>query len=45
MDYNITRSTFEDLIVWKKARELRMDLSRILKTFPHDEKYKLTNQL
>ena len=45
MDYNLTKSTFEDLIVWKKARELRLDLSSMIITFPKEEKYRLTDQI
>jgi four helix bundle protein len=36
---------FEDLEVWKECRELRLRLSEIVKTFPNDEKYRLTDQL
>jgi four helix bundle protein len=37
--------TFEDLDVWKVCRELRIRLSNLAKTFPKDEKYRLTDQL
>ena len=36
---------FEDLEVWKKCRQLRMNISTMLKQFPDDEKYRLTDQL
>jgi four helix bundle protein len=36
---------FEDLDVWKKARELKNEISQLVKTFPPDEKYRLTDQL
>lgn len=36
--------SFEDLEVWKSARELRVFVSNIVKTFPQEEKYKLTDQ-
>ncbi|MEO8210247.1 MAG: four helix bundle protein [bacterium] len=45
MDYSITKSTFEDLEVWKKSRELRLELIAIVKDFSQDEKYRLTNQI
>jgi four helix bundle protein len=36
---------FEDLEVWKKCRQLRKDISPILKSFPVEEKYRLVDQL
>ncbi|HMS65767.1 MAG TPA: four helix bundle protein [Ignavibacteria bacterium] len=45
MDYSITKSTFEDLEVWKKGRELRLRLVQMVKTFPKDEKYRLGDQI
>ncbi len=45
MDYCNTKSTFETLEVWKEARKLRIEFSRILKSFPKDEKYKLADQI
>ncbi len=36
--------TFEDLEVWKSARELRIFVSKVVKRFPVEEKYKLTDQ-
>jgi four helix bundle protein len=37
--------SFEDLEVWKKCRDLRINISKLVKTFPTDEKYKLTDQM
>jgi len=37
--------SFEDLEVWKKARELKMEISQLAKTFPVEERYRLTDQL
>ncbi|MEO8886002.1 MAG: four helix bundle protein [Mucilaginibacter sp.] len=36
---------FEDLDVWKKCRQLRNDISVLLKKFPDEEKYRLIDQL
>lgn len=36
---------FEELEVWKKARELKIEISQLVKTFPADEKYRLVDQL
>ena len=40
-----TKSTFEDLEVWQLARELRRGISELVKTFPSEEKYRLTDQM
>ncbi len=37
--------TVEDLEVWKKARELKIEISALVKTFPAEEKYRLVDQL
>lgn len=37
--------TFEDLDCWKKITALRRVLSDLVKTFPSDEKYRLTDQI
>lgn len=37
--------TFRDLTVYKKAFELSMDIFRISKKFPEEEKYGLTSQI
>ena len=39
------KSTFETLDVWKKGRELRNKISKLTKSFPSEEKYKLTDQM
>lgn len=36
---------FEELEVWKKARELKKEIGELVKTFPFEEKYRLTDQL
>jgi four helix bundle protein len=36
---------FTDLEVWKKARGLKTEIWQLVKTFPLDEKFKLTDQL
>ena len=36
---------FEDLEVWKEARNLRKMISKTVKNFPPEEKYKLVDQL
>jgi four helix bundle protein len=40
-----TVKTFEDLICWKKATEIRMLLSKVVKKFPSEEKYRLVDQI
>jgi four helix bundle protein len=37
--------SFEDLEVWKKARILKKDISKLVKTFPQAEKFRMTDQL
>ncbi len=36
---------FEDLDVWKKARILKVDIWKLVKKFPHEEKFRLVDQL
>lgn len=36
---------FEELEVWKKGRELKIEISQLVKTFPAEEKFRLTDQL
>jgi len=36
---------FEDLEVWKKSRQLRIEIYELLKTFPAEEKFRLVDQL
>lgn len=38
-------SSFTELDAWKKARELRKEISILTKSFPIDEKYKLIDQI
>lgn len=37
--------SFEDLEVWKKARLFKQDIFHLVKRFPAEEKYQLTDQL
>ena len=37
--------TFEDLEAWKSARELRNAVSKLAKTFPNDERFRLVDQI
>ncbi|MGS2738315.1 four helix bundle protein [Sinomicrobium sp. M5D2P17] len=37
--------TFEDLEVWKLARQLKKDIRKLTCEFPKEEKYKLTDQV
>ena len=37
--------TFENLDVWQNARNMRNEISKIVKTFPKEEKYRLTDQM
>ena len=37
--------SFEELVVWQKARELKNEIFELVKTFPTEEKYRLSNQL
>jgi four helix bundle protein len=43
--YESGYKSFEELIVWKKTREFKNDLFQLVKTFPQEEKYRLTDQL
>ncbi len=36
---------FEELIAWKKARQLKNELFHLVKSFPGEEKFRLTDQL
>jgi four helix bundle protein len=38
-------NSFTDLDVWKKARILRNDIADLVKSFPNDEKYRLSDQM
>lgn len=37
--------SFKELEAWKKARELRKEVSLLVKTFPAEEKYMLVDQM
>jgi four helix bundle protein len=37
--------TFEDLRVWQLARKIRNEIFEVIKTFPPEEKYRLTDQM
>lgn len=36
---------FEDLVLWKKAREFKNNIRQLVKKFPQEEKFKLTDQI
>jgi len=36
---------FTDLEVWQKSRELRVRISELTKSFPSEEKYRLSDQI
>ena len=36
---------FEELEVWKKSRVLKLEIRDLVKSFPPEEKYRLTDQL
>jgi len=38
-------ASFTDLDVWKKAREIRIYVSELVKSFPKDETFRLTDQI
>lgn len=38
-------NSFEKLEVWKECRQLKIYISKLCKTLPSDEKYKLTDQI
>jgi four helix bundle protein len=37
--------SFEDLSVWKKSHELVLEIYKITKSFPREEKYGLVSQM
>lgn len=37
--------TFEELEAWRAARELRKAISKMVKKFPPEEKFRLTDQI
>jgi four helix bundle protein len=38
-------NSFEELEVWKLARQLRINISVLVKNFPSEEKYRLVDQM
>ena len=40
-----TRSTFEDLEVWKRARNMRQELTRLARGLPGEERFRLNDQI
>ncbi len=44
MDMNSTKS-FKDLIIWAKSHQLTLEIYRLTKNFPSDEKYGLISQI
>jgi four helix bundle protein len=38
-------ASFTDLEVWKQSRKIRVWISGLVKTFPVEEKYRLTDQI
>jgi four helix bundle protein len=36
---------FEELIVWKKSRELKNEIFQLIKSFPSEERFRLTDQV
>ena len=41
----LSNQSFTDLDVWKNARKLKIRIWNLVKTFPIDEKFRLTDQL
>jgi four helix bundle protein len=41
----LSNRKFTELHVWKKARELKLEIFELVKSFPTEEKYRLTDQL
>jgi len=39
------RPYFKNLLVWRQAHELTLDIYRITRSFPEDERFGLTSQL
>src|SRR5436190_5792617 len=37
--------SFEDLEVWKKAKELKNEIAKLVKSFPPEERFRLADQL
>lgn len=45
MDVNKTKSTFETLEVWRAGRDMRKEISSLVKNFPSIEQYRLADQM
>ena len=41
----MTFKSFEELEVWKEARKYKMEISKLIKHLPRDEKFRLSDQL
>ncbi len=41
----MTYKTFEDLEAWKRSRIVRIEVSRVVKSWPKEERYLLTSQI
>ena len=41
----MTFSSFEELEIWKLIRQLKKEIRELVRTFPQEEKYRLTDQL
>lgn len=42
---NDNKFGFEELEVWEKAREIKIEIAELVKTFPVEEKFKLIDQI
>ncbi|MCU0286170.1 MAG: four helix bundle protein [Acidobacteria bacterium] len=40
-----TKVTFENLVAWRESRDLRMEITLLVKEFPDEEKYRLVDQM
>lgn len=45
MDWEETKSTFETLEAWEESRKLRKDISKLVKTLPAVENFRLSDQM
>ena len=45
METNNAYQSFTELTVWQEARKLKNDIAELVKCFPSEEKYRLTDQL
>ncbi len=45
MDWEETKSAFETLEVWKESRKLRKEISKLVKTLPAVENFRLSDQM